>query len=123
MLQAHNDEVQSRNWQPDAVQGKSKQISSHTETSDSWCVRSGWHSVGLTGEKSSHSRRLCRLFLFPLGAPADLHLCQLDVADGIGVWKTKTGKGSFTSCSDRKRCINMLVNLPRKLNSVGHVTW
>lgn len=63
---------------------------------DSWCVRSGWHTVGLklmTGEKSSDSECLCRLFLVPLGIPANLHLCQLDVADDVGVWKTKTGKG------------------------------
>ena len=63
---------------------------------ESWCVRSGWHTVGLertAAEESSHSQCLCRLFLFPLGIPANLHLCQLDVADGIGVWKTKTGKG------------------------------
>lgn len=96
MLQAHNEEVQSHNWQPDAVQGKSKQISFHTKTSDSLCVRSGWHTVGLKfmmGEKSSDSECLCRLFLVPLGIPANLHLCQLDVADDIGVWKTKTGKG------------------------------
>lgn len=45
-----------------------------------------------TGEKSSDSERLCRLFLFPLGIPADLHLCQLDVPDDIGVWETNTGK-------------------------------
>lgn len=124
MLQAHNDEVQSHNWKPDAVQGKSKQIWFHTKTSESWCVRSGWHTVGLertAAEKSSHSQCLCRLFLFPLGIPANLHLCQLDVADGIGVWKTKTGKGWFISCSDRKRCINMLINLPRKLQSVGDI--
>lgn len=47
MLQAHNDKVQSHNWPPDAVQGKSKQILSRTRTSNSWCVRSGWHTVGL----------------------------------------------------------------------------
>lgn len=105
MLQAHSGKVQSRNWQPDAVQGKSKQTSNHTKTSDSWCVRSGWHTVGqksLTGEKSSDSKCLCRLFLFPLGIPANLHLCQLDVADDIGVWKTKTGKGWFISCSGQE---------------------
>lgn len=35
---------------------------------------------------------LCRLLLFPLGIPADLHLRQLDVADDIGVWKNKDRK-------------------------------
>lgn len=67
-----------------------------TKISALGCVRSGWHAVGRTfmkGEKSSDSKCLCRLFLVPLGIPANLHLCQLDVADDISVWKTKTGKG------------------------------
>lgn len=96
-LQAHNEEVQSRNLPPGAVQGKKQtNILCRTKLSDSWCVRSGWHAVGLTfmkGEKSSDSRLLCCNFLVPLGIPANLHLCQLDVADDISVWKTKTGKG------------------------------
>lgn len=104
MFLAHNDEDQSRNWPPDAVQGKSKQISFHTETSDSWCVRSGWHTVRAeTLWLGEAVECLCRLFLVPLGIPANLHLCQLDVADDIGVCKTKTGKGWFISCSGRKR--------------------
>lgn len=53
----------------------------------------GWHLWKV--ETSSHSERLCGLFLVPLGIPADLHLCQLDVADDISVWKTEAGKISL----------------------------
>lgn len=105
------------------MQGKSKQTSFYTKTSKPWCLRSGWHTVGLkfmTREKSSDSECLCGLFLLPLGISPNLHLCQLNIADDIGVWKTKAGKGWFISCSDRKRCINKVVNLPFKHNSVVH---
>lgn len=121
-LQAHNDEVQSHNWPPGAVQGKSKQILCRTEISGSRCVRSGWHAVGLTfmkGEKSSDGKCLCRLFLVPLGIPANLHLCQLDVADDISVWKTKTGRKRLIYFLLRQEmCMNVLINLPPKLKTV-----
>lgn len=105
------------------MQDKSEQTSFYTKTSKPWCLRSGWHTVGLkfmTREKSSDSECLCGLFLLPLGISPNLHLCQLNIADDIGVWKTKAGKGWFISCSDRKRCINKVVNLPFKHNSVVH---
>lgn len=49
----------------------------------------------MKSEKSPDSKYLCRLLLVPLGISANLHLCQLDVADDIGVWKTKTGRDLF----------------------------
>lgn len=96
-LQAHNNEVQSRNGPPDAVQGKSKRTLCHAEASGSRRARPGWQTVGLkitTGGKSHQTpRALCGFFLVPLGIPANLHLCQLDIADGIGVWRAKIAKG------------------------------
>lgn len=78
------------------------------------CVRSGWHTAGLKfmiGDKSSDSECLCGLFLVPLGIPANLHLCQLDVADDIGVWKTKTGKRLIYFLLGQEMCINVPINL------------